>query len=120
MARNAAFALLIANPTVAISGVLTVWVAKFATDKYSEKQARDEIRKFTDQFCKVTSNLNNRYLDANNGVNRYYIDKDSQDLFMAVADLLSAKGKEDDGTFDLVFNDEAEDLKKLKQVEIPD
>ena len=31
-----------------------------------------------------------------------------------------AKGKEDEGTFDLVFNDEAEDLKNLKQVELPD
>ena len=120
MARNTALALLITNPTVALSGVLTVWMAKFASDKYSEKQARDEIRKFTDRFCKVTSNLNNRYLAANNAINRFYVDGDSQELFMAVADLLSAKGKEDEGTFDLVFNDEAEDLSKLKQVEMPD
>lgn len=39
---------------------------------------------------------------------------------MAVADLLSAKGKEDDGTFDLIFNDEAEDLKNIKTIEMPD
>jgi hypothetical protein len=38
---------------------------------------------------------------------------------MAVADLLAAKGKEDDGTFDLVFNEEAEDLTKLQMVEMP-
>jgi hypothetical protein len=37
MARNAAFALFIASPTVALSGVLSVWVAKFAANKYSEK-----------------------------------------------------------------------------------
>lgn len=39
---------------------------------------------------------------------------------MAVADLLAAKGKEDDGTFDLVFTEEAEDLPKLKVVDLPD
>ena len=38
---------------------------------------------------------------------------------MAVADLLAAKGKEDDGTFDLLFNEEAEDLPKLHMEELP-
>ena len=65
MVTNAAFALLLTNPTVALSGVLSVWVAKFAANKLSEKQARDEIRRFTDLFCKITSNLNNRYEAAN-------------------------------------------------------
>ena len=37
LAFNASIALLIANPTVALSGFLTVWVAKFSANKYSEK-----------------------------------------------------------------------------------
>ena len=66
---NAAFALLITNPTVSLSGVLSVWVAKFAAEKFSEKQARDEIARFTGMFCKITSNLNNRYEAANKAIN---------------------------------------------------
>ena len=41
-------------------------------------------------------------------------------LFIAVSDLLSAKGKEDEVTFDPLFNDEARDLPKLRMVDLPD
>lgn len=74
---NAGLALLITNPTMALSGVLTVWVAKLAADRLSEKQARDEIQRFTDRFCKVTSNMNNRYEAANLAITTYFKSGDS-------------------------------------------
>jgi len=75
---------------------------------------------FTDQFCKVTINLHHRYKAANTAIIEFFKVGDRMQLFVAVSDLISAKGKDDEVTFDPLFNDEAKDLPKLRMVDLPD
>jgi hypothetical protein len=74
--HSAAVGFVFTNPTLCLSGVIGLWLGKFAAHKYSEKLAREELSKFTDLFCKVTSNFNNRYEAANKAITEFYSNGD--------------------------------------------
>ena len=115
-----AVGLIFAHPAVVVSSIIGLWFGKLGTQKYSEHKARQELINLSERFCKVTNNLNIRYEAANQSILEYFQTGDRPKLFNAVSDLLNAKGKEEDGTLDMLFNEEAKNLSKLRMVDLPD
>lgn len=70
--QTAAVGFITTNPTVCVGGLISLWFAKAAAGKYSAQTAKKELQKFTDLFCRVTTNLNNRYEAANLAIAEFY------------------------------------------------
>ena len=102
---TAAVGALHTNPSVCIASVIGLWFGKFALHSYSTQSATNELQSFTDHFSKVTVNLNHHYHEATTAIVDFHKNGNRQKLFIAVSDLISAKGKENDVNFDPLYND---------------
>ncbi len=99
-----------AAPKMMVGAVITGKIAEMASCKLSEYQIFHKFELWADYFAKVTSNLNAFYRYASQTVSSSFEEKDPKKVMQAVCDLVEANGKDQEGSFQMMFDHRDKEL----------
>jgi len=93
-----------------VGAAITGTIAEVASYKLSEYQIFHELELMADYFAKVTSNLNAFYKYASQTVSSSFEEKNPKKVIQAVCDLVEANGKDQEGSFQMMFDQRDREL----------